>query len=171
MPAAFIGHGSPMNAAWNTPYDLRRSQQDGQTMRTSHARTARQEFDRWAGRQQSWGAGLIAVSATLFLWLGYMLLVPFGVHDSRDEIACDAPVFHGSEGAAYSQGAERLCSAERDWPELLTIGLLAVPPAIVGAALFTSGSARKRASSHVFRILEMQESEERARRKTRRNPE
>ncbi|MFE5240243.1 MULTISPECIES: hypothetical protein [unclassified Streptomyces] len=128
---------------------------------------ARQEFDRWAGRQQRWGAGLMAVSAALFLWLGYLLLIPFSVHDFQDEIACDAPVFYDSESTSYSQGAGKLCSAERDWPELLGIGFLAVPPAVAGAALFTSGSARKRASSHVFRILEIQESEERARQKAR----
>ncbi|MFD6274800.1 hypothetical protein ACFWFI_04355 [Streptomyces sp. NPDC060209] len=132
--------------------------------------TARQEFDRWAGRQQSWGVGLMAVSAALFLWLGYLLLMPFSVHDYQDEIACDAPVFYDSESTSYSQGAGKLCSAERDWPELLALGFLAVPPAIAGAALFTSGSARKRASAHVFRILEMQESEERARQKTRQKP-
>jgi hypothetical protein len=84
-----------------------------------------------------------------------------------DEIACEAPVFYDSESTSYSQGAGKLCSMERDWPELLGIGFLAVPPAVAGAALFTSGSARKRASSHVFRILEMQEAEERARRKAR----
>ncbi|MEU1488084.1 hypothetical protein [Streptomyces sp. NPDC005752] len=96
-----------------------------------------------------------------------MLLVPFSVHDHSYEIACDAPVFYESEGTPYSQGAGKLCSAERDWPELLAIGLLAVPPAIAGAALFTSGSARKRSSARVFAVLEMQKSEERARRKTR----
>ncbi|MFD6275038.1 hypothetical protein ACFWFI_05620 [Streptomyces sp. NPDC060209] len=126
---------------------------------------ARQEFDRWAGRQQSWGAGLMAVSAALFLWLGYLLLIPFTVQDYQDEIACEAPVFYNSESTSYSQGAGKLCSTERDWPELLAIGFLAVPPAIAGAALFTSGSARKRASAHVFRILELQEIEKRARQK------
>lgn len=131
---------------------------------------ARQEFDRWAGRQQSWGAGLMAVSAALFLWLGYLLLMPFSVHDYHDEIACEAPVFYDSESSAYGQGTGKLCSAERDWPELLGLGFLAVPPAVAGAALFTSGSARKRASAHVFRILEMQESEERARQRVRPKP-
>ncbi|MGW0788101.1 hypothetical protein ACWD04_07560 [Streptomyces sp. NPDC002911] len=131
---------------------------------------ARQEFDRWAGRQQSWGAGLMAVSAALFLWLGYLLLMPFSVHDHHDEIACDAPIFHDSESRTYSQGTGRLCAVERDWPELLGLGVLAVPPAVAGAALFTSGSARKRASAHVFRILEMQESDERARQKARPKP-
>ncbi|MFJ8857828.1 hypothetical protein ACIRD8_05270 [Streptomyces sp. NPDC102451] len=126
---------------------------------------ARQEFDRWAGRQQNWGAGLMAVSAALFLWLGYLLLIPFSVDDYHDEIACEAPVFYDGERTPYSEGAGKLCSVERDWPELLGIGALAVPPAVAGAALFTSGSARKRASAHVFRILEIQESEERARRK------
>ncbi|MFC9606284.1 hypothetical protein ACFTTN_22835 [Streptomyces niveus] len=126
---------------------------------------ARQEFDRWAGRQQSWGVGLMTVSAALFLWLGYLLLIPFSTHHYHDEIACEAPVFYNSESTSYSQGAGKRCSAERDWPELLGLGFLAVPPAIAGAALFTSGSVRKRASAHVFRILEMQESEERARQK------
>lgn len=107
----------------------------------------------------------MALSAALFLWLGYLLLIPFSVDDYHDEIACEAPVFYDSESTPYSEGAGKLCSAERDWPELLGIGALAVPPAVAGAALFTSGSARKRASAHVFRILEMQESEERARQK------
>lgn len=129
---------------------------------------ARQEFDRSAGRQQGWGAGLMTVSAALFLWLGYLLLIPFSTHYYHDEIACEAPVFHSSESTSYSQGAAKRCSAERDWPELLGIGFLAVPPAIAGAALFTSGSARKRASAHVLLILEMRESEERARQKTTR---
>lgn len=132
---------------------------------------ARQEFDRWAGRQQSWGAGLMAVSAALFLWLGYLLLVPFSVNSGiHDEIACDAPVFYDSTSTSYSQGTGQLCSSERDWPELLGLGFLAVPPAVAGAALFTSGSARKRASAHVFRILETQESEERAQQRARRKP-
>ncbi|MFI6084978.1 hypothetical protein ACIBBB_29110 [Streptomyces sp. NPDC051217] len=126
---------------------------------------ARQEFDHWAGRQQSPIVGLMAVSAALFLWLGYLLLIPFSVHYYHDEIACEAPVFYNSESTSYSQGAGKLCSAERDWPELLGLGFLSVPPAVAGAALFSSGSACKRASGHVFRILEMQESEERARQK------
>ncbi|WP_405614692.1 hypothetical protein [Streptomyces sp. NBC_01508] len=129
---------------------------------------ARQEFDRWAGRQQSWGAGLMAVSAALFLWLGYLLLIPFSVEYYSDEIACEAPVFYDSESTSYSQGAAKRCSAARDWPELLGLGFLAVPPGIAGAALFTSGSARTRTSAHVLRILEMRESEERARQKTTR---
>ncbi|MFC8228570.1 hypothetical protein [Streptomyces sp. NPDC057287] len=130
--------------------------------------TARQEFDRWAGRQQGWGLGLMAVAAALFLWLGYLLLMPFSVDsDSFGEIACDAPVFYDSEATPYSQSTPKLCVAERDWPELLALGALAVPPAVAGAALFVSGSARKRVSGHVFRILEMQDSEERARQKAR----
>lgn len=106
---------------------------------------ARQEFDRWAGRQQSWGAGLMTVSAALFFWLGYLLLIPFTVQEqwSTEEIACEAPVFYDSESTPYSQGAGKLCSMERDWPELVAIGFLAVPPAVAGAALFTSGSARR----------------------------
>lgn len=132
--------------------------------------TARQEFDRWAGRQQGWGFGFMALSAALFLWLGYLLLVPFSVEDSSfDEIACDAPVFHDSANTPYSESAPERCVAERDWPELLALGVLAVPLAVAGAALFTSGSSRKRASAHVFRVLEMQESEERARLKARRD--
>lgn len=125
---------------------------------------ARQEFDHQAGRKQNWGVGLMAVSAALFLWLGYLLLIPFSVYDYDDEIACEAPVFYDSESTSYSEGAGKLCSAERDWPELLGLGFLAVPPAVADAAMFTSGSARTRASAHVFRILAMQESEERARR-------
>ncbi|MFE2021421.1 hypothetical protein ACFW9O_25580 [Streptomyces sp. NPDC059499] len=132
--------------------------------------TARQEFDRWAGRQQSWGVGLMTVSAALFLWLGYLLSMPFTVHDYQDEIACEAPLFYESESTSYSEGTPRLCSVERDWPDLLAIGFLAVPPAVAGAALFTSGSARKRSSAHVFRILEMQDSEDRARQKARPKP-
>lgn len=132
--------------------------------------TARQEFDRWAGLQQGWGAGLMAVSAALFLWLGYLLLVPFSVYEYRDEIACDAPLFPDRADSAYSTSTHKLCAAERDWPELLGVGFLAVPPAVAGAALFTGGSARKRASAHVFRILELQESEERARQKARIKP-
>jgi hypothetical protein len=133
---------------------------------------ARQEFDRSAGRQQSWGAGLMTVSAALFLWLGYLLLIPYTAQAqwSSKEIACEAPVYYDSESSSYSQGAGKLCSMERDWPELVGIGFLAVPPAVAGAALLTSGSARKRASAHVFRILEMQESEERARRKAQPKP-
>ncbi|MFG2172494.1 hypothetical protein ACGFMO_14130 [Streptomyces niveus] len=129
---------------------------------------ARQEFERRAGRQQSWGVGLIAVSAALFLWLGYLLLIPFTVHHYQDEIECEAPVFYSSESTSYSEGEAGRCSAARDWPELLGIGVLAVPPAVVGAALVTGGSARRRASDHVFQILEMQGSEERARKKTTR---
>lgn len=110
----------------------------------------------------------MAVSAALFLWLGYLLLTPFSVHHYRDEFECEVPVFYSSESTSYSQGAQKRCSAERDWPELLGLGILAVPPTIAGAALFTSGSARKRASAHVLLILEMQESEERARRKATR---
>lgn len=112
----------------------------------------------------------MAVSAALFLWLAYLLLMPFSVQEYQDEIACDAPLFHNSDGTSYSEGALKPCSAERDWPDLLAIGFLAVPPAVAGAALYTSGSARKRASAHVFRILEMQESEERARQKARIKP-
>ncbi|MFB8027449.1 hypothetical protein ACFQ6U_24030 [Streptomyces sp. NPDC056465] len=129
--------------------------------------TARQEFDRGAGRLQGWGLGLMVVSAVLFLWLGRLLLMPFTVESSFGEIDCDAPVFYTSESTPYSESTPTLCVARRDWPELLALGIFAVPPAVAGAALFTSGSTRKRASAHVFRILEMQDSEERARQRAR----
>ncbi|MFD6332520.1 hypothetical protein ACFWGI_23510 [Streptomyces niveus] len=129
---------------------------------------ARQEFERRAGRQQGWGVGLMVVAVALFLWLGYLLLIPFTVHHYQDEIECEAPVFYSSERTSYSEGEAGRCSAARDWPELVGVGVLAVPPAVVGAALFTGGSARRRASAHVFQILEMRDSEERARKKTTR---
>lgn len=123
---------------------------------------ARQDFDRRAGRQQTWGSALLLLAAALLLWLGYLLLVPFTVNDYQREVSCESLVFYDGSTASYAQD----CLAEREWPELLALGALSVPPAVAGAALFTSGSTRKQASAHALRVIELQQSEERAKRKS-----
>ncbi|WP_327176307.1 hypothetical protein OG599_14050 [Streptomyces sp. NBC_01335] len=118
----------------------------------------RQEFDRRASARSAWGMGLTAVAAVLLVWLGRLLLVPFGVtSDGGREIDCGAPV-----SETYSPDSPSVCAGERQWPELVGVLGLSVPFAVTGAALWVSGSSRRRTAEHVLRVLELQESGERS---------
>ncbi|WP_299535229.1 hypothetical protein [uncultured Streptomyces sp.] len=120
--------------------------------------SVRQEFDRAAGRAVGWGIGLLAVSAVLLGWFGFLLLTPFTATEYQDEVECDAPV-----SDTYAGNTRSLCHGERDWPELVGILALAVPTTAAGTALWAVGSSRKRTTDHVLRLLELQESEQRDR--------
>ncbi|MFC9249101.1 hypothetical protein ACFT7S_35240 [Streptomyces sp. NPDC057136] len=121
---------------------------------------ARADFDRRAGALMAWGVGLLLVATGLLAWLGYLLLAPFTMASYQHDVECEAPI-----SATYAPDEGSFCGSERDWPELLGILSLSVPPAVTGAALLVSGSTRRRTSTHVLQVLEMQASEERARNK------
>ncbi|WP_327269259.1 hypothetical protein OG233_18235 [Streptomyces sp. NBC_01218] len=121
---------------------------------------ARTEFDRRASRLTAWGMALTALAALLLVWLGCLLTVPTSVESGSREVECDAPI-----SSVYSPGSRNVCADERQWPEFVGILGLAVPFGVTGAALWVSGSTRRRTTAHVLRLLEIQESEERSRAK------
>ncbi|MFF3731700.1 hypothetical protein ACFYXM_15600 [Streptomyces sp. NPDC002476] len=121
---------------------------------------ARQHFDRRSGTLLGWGLGLLAVAAGLLIWLGYLLLAPYTVHSYSYDLECDSPV-----ADSHFRSSSPRCGSARDWPELMLILALSVPPAVAGTALCVSGSTRKQTSAHVFAVIEMQKSEERLRNK------
>ncbi|MFI1223025.1 MULTISPECIES: hypothetical protein [unclassified Streptomyces] len=121
---------------------------------------ARQEFDRRAGTRLVWGVCLSAVAAGLLLRLGWLLLVPYSVPSHIRDVECGSPLENGG-----SHNSRSVCAGQREWPELVGLLALSVPTTAVGAALIVSGTSRRRISAHVFEVLEMQASEERARSK------
>ncbi|MEU3216504.1 hypothetical protein ACF1BP_07385 [Streptomyces sp. NPDC014735] len=120
----------------------------------------RQDFDRRSGTLIGWGLGLLAVATGLLIWLGYLLLAPYTVHSRTGTLECDSPVADSS-----FQNTSSRCGPERDWPELMLIFALSVPPAVAGTALCVSGSTRRQTTAHIFEVIEMQKSEERLRAK------
>ncbi|MFF9350995.1 hypothetical protein [Streptomyces sp. NPDC014734] len=120
---------------------------------------ARQTFDARAGKLTGWGLGLLAVATGLLIWVGYLLLAPYSVHHYGNTLECESPV------AGSSPNDRSRCGREREWPELMLILALSVPPAVAGTALVVSGHTRKQTSAHVFQVLEFMASEERARAK------
>ncbi|WP_405451026.1 hypothetical protein [Streptomyces erythrochromogenes] len=123
-------------------------------MTTLRARAYDREFRHRAHRQRVLGIRLLTVASLIWLWMAYLLLVPFTAESGGKyggEISCRSMAFHnlGEERrVAYSERHEK-CNIERDPGVVLAWLLLSVPVAATGLFQFASGSSALRISEQM----------------------
>lgn len=106
---------------------------------------ARQHFHHRSAQMQGWGALFLLVACALWGWLGFLLW------DADDTLYC----FRASS----------VCAMDTTMPKQLTLLGVSAPLSVAGTGLLVAGSVRRQTSAHVFQVIEMQQSEERARNK------
>ena len=94
---------------------------------------------------QGWGVLLLLAACALWVWLGFL------VWEQDDTLYC----FRASS----------VCELDSTMPKQLILLSLSAPLSVAGSALLVAGSVRRQTTAHVLRVIEMQQSEERARRK------
>lgn len=102
---------------------------------------ATQRFHHRSALMQRWGVALLLGACALWIWLAFLLA-------DRSDAYC-----------------YRACEQITDLSELLTILIVSVPLSVLGAALLIGGSVRRQTSAHIHQVIEMQQSEDRAREK------
>jgi hypothetical protein len=108
------------------------------------------DFRHRSSRIRAWGIGLLVLATLQWAWCLVLLLTPYeadrvsssGTAECESRLLTDRGtandgVFHGDT-----------CANERDWPEAVLVLGLSVPVAVVGVALFVSGSVSIRMSAH-----------------------
>ncbi|MGQ4484627.1 hypothetical protein LRE75_20235 [Streptomyces sp. 372A] len=105
----------------------------------------RQHFNHRSSLMQGWGALLLLIACALWVRVGYL------IWDSEDRMYC----FRASS----------ICKMDTTMPDQLTLLGISAPLAVAGTGLIVAGSVRRQTSAHVLRVIEMQQSEERARTK------
>ncbi|QIP83816.1 hypothetical protein GLX30_06745 [Streptomyces sp. Tu 2975] len=112
-----------------------------------------------AKRTQTWGFALLSVAALLWVWFGVLLLLPYTLDSKYGEgRECESRLLT-EWGTANEGGEDATCESERDWPELLGVLGLSVPVAVVGTALYTSGSVGNRLSEHAAEVARLMDAE------------
>ncbi|MGR4882863.1 hypothetical protein ACIPUC_26125 [Streptomyces sp. LARHCF249] len=118
-----------------------------------------------ADRKQTWGFGLLAVSAGIWLWIAAQLLLPFSAeHGGGSPDDCESRVFYSTREVGmkrtstdYADAEGTRCAAERDWAGLLALLVLSLPVAVVGTVLYTSASTARRLSEHAAEVARLTE--------------
>ncbi|MEU0082989.1 hypothetical protein [Streptomyces sp. NPDC006274] len=114
-----------------------------------------------ARRTQTWGFALLSAAAMLWVWFGALLLLPYTVERPySDERECESRLL--TDRGTANEGGDDTCASERDWPELLAVLGLSVPVAVVGTALWTSGSVSHRLSEHAAEIARLSQARDTA---------
>ncbi|GGS33080.1 MULTISPECIES: hypothetical protein [Streptomyces] len=114
------------------------------------------EFRDRAARIRTWGVGLLVVAGLLWSWCAVLLMTEYEVETRAGSTReCAARLFTDGGTANDGAGAGDYCAAERDWPEALAVLGLSIPVALVGTALFTTGSVSRRMSAHAQAMREL----------------
>lgn len=99
------------------------------------------------------------------MWFGVLLLLPYTLDGKYGKYGkygegkeCESRLLT-EWGTANEGGEDATCESERDWPELLGVLGLSVPVAVVGTALYTSGSVGYRLSEHAAEVARLMEAE------------
>ncbi|MEU2246962.1 hypothetical protein [Streptomyces sp. NPDC019224] len=105
----------------------------------------RQRFNHGSSLMQGWGALFLLIACALWVRVGFL------IGDSEDRMYC----FRASS----------ICEMDTTMPKQLTLLGISAPLSVAGTGLLVAGSVRRQTSAHVLRVIEMQQSEERARNK------
>ncbi|MFJ7626642.1 hypothetical protein ACIQZN_09150 [Streptomyces sp. NPDC097595] len=105
----------------------------------------RQHFNHGSQLMQGWGALLLLIACVLWVWVGFL------IWDTENTLYCYRAAFR--------------CELDTTMPKQLTLLGISAPLSVVGTGLLVAGSVRRQTSAHVLRVIEMQQSEERARNK------
>ncbi|MET8938386.1 hypothetical protein [Streptomyces rubiginosohelvolus] len=114
------------------------------------------EFRDQAARIRTWGIGLLVLAGLLWGWCAYLLTTEYTIETRTGfEKECAARLFTDRGTANEGVYAGDYCADERDWPEALVVLGLSIPVALVGTALFTTGSVSRRMSGHAQAMREL----------------
>lgn len=105
----------------------------------------RQRFNHGSSLMQGWGVLLLLIACALWVWVGFL------IRDTEDTLYC----FRASS----------ICEMDTTMPKQLTLLGISAPLSVAGTGLLVAGRVRRQTSAHVLRVIEMQQSEERARNK------
>ncbi|MFG2355096.1 hypothetical protein [Streptomyces sp. NPDC048521] len=111
-----------------------------------------------ASRIRAWGIGLLAVAGLLWIWCAVLLLTPYTVDRHPDDQypdTCESRLLTDRGTANEGPYKGDYCANERDWPEVVMILGLSLPPSIAGVALFTTGTVSRRMSAHAEAMREL----------------
>lgn len=114
-----------------------------------------------ADRKLTWGFGLLAAAAGIWLWIAAQLLLPFTAESDE----CESRVFYTTHDVGmkwpyddYADAEGTRCAAERDWAGLLALLVLSLPTAVAGTVLYTSASTARQLSEHAAEVARLAES-------------
>ncbi|MGC9497381.1 hypothetical protein [Streptomyces sp. WG7] len=109
-------------------------------------------------RTTSFGFGLLAVAAVLWVWCGVLLTTPYEADRTyaTNPVECEARLFT-DDGTANEGPFKDPCGDERDWPEALALLGLSVPVSVGGAVLLTYGLIGVRVSEHAAELARLHE--------------
>ncbi|MFB8050217.1 hypothetical protein [Streptomyces rubiginosohelvolus] len=114
------------------------------------------EFRDQAARIRTWGIGLLVLAGLLWGWCAYLLTTEYTIETRTGfEKECAARLFTDRGTANEGVYGGDYCADERDWPEALVVLGLSIPVALVGTALFTTGSVSRRMSGHAQAMREL----------------
>ncbi|MEU2760833.1 hypothetical protein [Streptomyces sp. NPDC007094] len=114
------------------------------------------EFQARSTRIRDAGTGLLILAGLLWGWCAILLTTEYSIETRTGfEKECSARLF--TDGGTANEGVQAgdYCANERDWPEALAVLGLSVPVALVGTALFTTGSVSLRLSGHAQAMREL----------------
>ncbi|THA86599.1 hypothetical protein [Streptomyces sp. A0592] len=121
---------------------------------TSLVQVYEKDFRERASRKQSVGVFLLIATGAIWLWVGYLLLVPFTLDDGRSGSGreCASRVFYdpGESGRkrSYADLEGARCAAERDVADSVAWLLLSLPLAAVGLHHCTVGTVGLQIARH-----------------------
>ncbi len=103
-----------------------------------------------AARRKRWGLLALRVAAGLWVWLVYLLTVPYSANDAHQ---CAALLFRDMIPSAQ-------CLQPRPWWEMLGLLGAALPLSVVGVGLYVAGSVSQSLWYHLrmVRYFEGQDS-------------
>ncbi|MFE7097422.1 hypothetical protein [Streptomyces erythrochromogenes] len=123
---------------------------------TSLVQVYEKDFREQASRKQSVGVFLLIATGAIWLWVGYLLLVPFTLDSGRSGSGsgreCASRVFFDAGEAgrkrSYADVEGARCAAERDVADSVAWLLLSLPLAAVGLHHCAVGTAGLRIAGH-----------------------
>lgn len=108
----------------------------------STAAELRSDFWQRATRRKKWGLPALVVSAGLWVWLAYLLAVPYSVDGNQ---SCAALLFRDVVPSAQ-------CLQSRTWWQMLGLLGAALPLSIVGVGLYIAGSVSQSLCYHLKEV-------------------
>ncbi|MFJ3728384.1 hypothetical protein ACIPYQ_38260 [Streptomyces sp. NPDC090045] len=123
---------------------------------TSLVRVYDKDFRERASRKQSLGVYLLMATGAIWIWVAYLLLVPFtlgdGTRGHSNGRECASRVFYdaGDSGdkRTYADREGERCAAERDLADSLAWLLISLPFATIGLFHYTAGTLRLQMAQH-----------------------
>lgn len=139
---------------------------------TSLVQVYDRDFRERATRKQSLGVCLLIATGGIWLWIAYLLLVPFTLgngsngsngHSHSHGRECASRVFYGAgesgDKRTYADLEGERCAAERDVADSLALLLVSLPFATIGLFHYAAGTANLQIAQHASERIRLAESE------------